>query len=159
MLHIHKDLDFPGSMDFMALELMIRRCLNCRAKLVPVTIKALAFCATGDFILGPGFDCEVDEHDTFSIEEKKNLVEPINNLGGLIRTSCLEVALLNSTERQGVNQDATQGLRSGDKRFFTIVAAGQDTDVGSMLEQLELLTHKDILNIRRNAVWIIRVLL
>src|SRR6185369_13278913 len=112
--------------------------------------ETLAFGVARNFCRCPGIDGEIDEHHTFGVEEKKNFVQPVDDLRRFIRTRRLEITFFERPESRRIDQNADEPLRSRDERFFPIRSPCENTDIGSMLEQFKLESHTYSLYIELN---------
>src|SRR5262249_13176449 len=112
--HIHEYSNLPAACGRVALELMIRRGLNCSPKLMPVGIESLTPCAAGNFLRAPRIDHKLDEHHSFGIEEEENLIQPIHDLRGFIGARRFEVAVFHKAEWFRIDEKADETFGCSD---------------------------------------------
>src|SRR5688572_1064716 len=118
----------------MALKLMISRGLYCSPKFVSIDVEPLPRGRSDDFNFRPGFDFEVNENDPVGIEKEKNLVQPTDDLCGLVRSRCFEVTFLNGLKAGRVSKNGDEALRCCDEAFFTCGTPSKDANIRGVLE-------------------------
>jgi hypothetical protein len=113
---------------------MIRRRLDRSTEFVAAGVESLSQGAAGNLIGRPRIDYKFDKHQRLGVEKEEDFVQPVDDLGGFVRTGSFEVPLFQRTKRGRIHEDTDEPARQLDQRVLPGRTSRENADVGWMFE-------------------------